>query len=96
MKQIPYLILTDGQQGGVGYPPVLVKMDRWYAVSDSRKTPKPRGLESFLQKQKLNISYPWKPDPFYHPQTWVYRKWHSAPRLTWVEVLEKCEAGVGS
>ena len=87
MMQIPYLTLTYGQQGGIGYPPVIIKLDQWYAVSDSRGQRYPPEILPKLWHQR---SYP-KRDPFYHSQSWVSRKWVSAPRLTWDEITKKLE-----
>jgi hypothetical protein len=85
---IPYLTLTLGQQGGIGFPPSIVKLDRWYAVSDSRGNRPIERLQNLLVYQRM---YP-KKDRHWHSQEWVMKKWMNAPRLTWDEIAEK--AGV--
>ena len=82
---IPYLVLTFCQQGGIGYPPVLIRLDKWYAVSDSRDRKYPIEIAPLLWYQR---SYP-KRDKYFHDQKWVYNKWLSSPQLTWDEVVKK-------
>lgn len=88
-KPIPFLTLTLGQQGGIGNPPVIVKLEKWYAISDSREIQPPEELD--LEYQSLLKPYRYAPMKYYHPQTWTWKKWHSAPRITWAELLEKCQ-----
>lgn len=90
--KIPYLTLTAGQQGGLGYPPVIVKLDKWYAVEDSRDRKPPAKVEPLLAYQRMwKSNYDHSPDRDWHDQGWVWKKWHWAPRLTWDQVLEKVE-----
>lgn len=91
-ERIPCLTLVLAQQGGIGYPPIIVKLDRWYAVDDSRERKVPKEIRDRLEYQKRLKPYGRKPDKYWHPQQWVWNKWYSAPRLTWDEVAEK--AGV--
>lgn len=85
---IPYLCLTMGQQGGIGYPPVIVQhKKRWYAISDSREKRAPEEIELFLEHIKMFLSsYGHKRNPKWHPQTFVMTKWRNAPKLTWEEL----------
>jgi len=94
LVHIPCMSLTLAQQGGIGYPPVIVKLDRWYAVSDSRMRKPPRELEPLLWWQRLWRSpYDHRRDPYFHSQIWVYRKYESAPCLTWQEVMDRVMQG---
>lgn len=88
--KIPCLCLTLGQQGGIGYPPVIIKLDRWYAVTDSRMRAEPTKLTSVLSYQRMwRTPYDHRPDKFFHGQGWVLRKWSTAPQLTWDDVVER-------
>lgn len=94
IREIPELRLTAGQQGGIGYAPTLVKLGRWYAVSDSRERKAPPELQQILKFQRRFLSvYGYRRNPQWHPQSWVWKRWHGGvPRLTWAEVAE--QAGV--
>ncbi len=82
----PYLILTLAQQGGIGYPPVIVRLDgRWYAISDSRETRPDLGtLSSLFEYQRSS-------DRYWHSQKFVMRRWQDAPRLAWAEVIARIQ-----
>lgn len=82
--KIPWMTLTLCQQGGIGYPPSIVKLDRWYAVEGSREQKPPAEIEPFLEYQHC---YPTQ-SPHFHAQGWVMRRWENAPRLTWDEVIK--------
>lgn len=86
MKKIPLLSLTLGQQGGIGYPPVIIKLDnQWYAISDSRKEKRPKELENILEYQRRLP----KKSKYWHSQQFVMNKWIHAPKLTWNDVINK-------
>jgi len=86
--KIPCLSLTLGQQGGIDNPPVIVRLrGRWYAVIDSRDTRPPAELAERLDYQQRRKSpYDHSPDPYWHPQGWVWRKWNNAQEITWAEL----------
>lgn len=89
--KIPYLSLTLGQQGGIGYPPIIVQYkNKWYAISDSRKHKPPRSIEILLEYVRRKISdYGYEENPKWHSQGFVWKKWHNAPKLTWEELRSK-------
>ena len=85
---IAYLTLTLGQQGGIGYPPVIIQYkNKWYAISDSRKHKPPYSIEILLEYIRRKISdYGYEENPKWHSQGFVWKKWHNAPQLTWEEL----------
>jgi hypothetical protein len=88
-NKIPYLTLIAGQQGGIGYPPIIVRLKgRWYAVEGSRRQRPPDKLENILWYQRLLKPYNRPRDPYWHTQSFVWKRWHNAPRLTWDKIVE--------
>jgi len=87
--KIPYLILTTGQQGGIGYPPIIIKFkNRWYAISDSRDKKIPQELE-LEHIKRFQSNYGFKLNPLWKTQSFVWKKWHTGPFLTWDKLKEK-------
>ena len=82
-----YLVLFLGQQGGIGYPPLIVKIgNRWFAISDSRISKTTDEFYEFFEKDTVkhgNMRVP------RHSQAFVWTRWHRAPKISMEEALGK-------
>jgi len=83
MTRIPYISITLGQQGGLGWPPCIIFWrGRWWAVADSRDKRPPTIVDEVLEHcRALRPRH-----PKWHTQGWALRKLNSAPQTTWAEV----------
>ena len=66
-----------GQQGGIGNLPRLIKIDKWYAISDSRYAES----SIWFWENTENDST--------HSQSWALRKFRELPQITQEEAEEK-------
>lgn len=72
--------ITLCQQGGIGALPRLIKIDKWYAISDSRES---RPSQFFWDNTENDK---------YHSQRWALRKFKELPQITQKEVEERMKA----
>lgn len=75
--KIKYITITLGQQGGIGYPPMIVKIgNKWFAIEDSRYKSLPDDFYDFLERDK------------YHCQGWALRKFRNALSISTEKLIE--------
>lgn len=89
--------LTAGQQGGIGYPPMIARLikpykgKKIYGISDSRekKIPDELNKTSIIGNSSLwKGPYSHERNPQWRSQQWCWGWWHSAPQITWNELTE--------
>ena len=79
-EKIKYMFITLGQQGGIGYPPMIVQIkNKWYAVEDSRDRNIPDECYNVLYRDR----YP------RHSQSWALKKFRNGPYITMSELIKK-------
>jgi len=89
--------LTAGQQGGIGWPPVIVRLiepykgRKIYGISNSRekRIPAEINLISLIGNSNIWLSpYGFKKNPEWRSQQWCLTWWHKAPQITWDELMK--------
>jgi len=81
MRKFRKYSLFVGQQGGIGYPPVVVKVGKKvYAIGDSRYKKEPHDLIPF--EKPLPSLFAKKRTEF-RTQAWVLKQWQTAKVITW-------------
>lgn len=80
MVKVKYISITLCQQGGIGWPPMIIKLNKkWYAISDSR--------EKSLHNDFYNCGILEKDK--YHCQGWALRKWRKTTNRITTKEVEK-------
>jgi len=92
--------LTACQQGGIGWPPIIVRLKepykgrKIYGISDSRekKIPDELNKSSLIGNSSLRASpYSYGRNPEWRSQQWCLTWWHKAPQITWDELKQFIE-----
>jgi hypothetical protein len=65
------------QQGGIGFLPRIIKIDRWYSILDSRDV---RPSEYFWSNTENDR---------YHSQGWALRRFSRLPQITQKDAEQK-------
>ena len=71
-----YMSVTLCQQGGIGWPPIIIKFDKWYSISDSRFKRFPKRIYDYLVEDK------------YHSQYFGFKRIDKEPSITMDEAIE--------
>ena len=87
--------LTAGQQGGIGWPPVIVRLiesykgRKIYGISNSREKKVPKDLNQFFEYPSMFTSlYSHIKNPEWRSQQWCLTWWHKAPQITWNKLIQ--------
>ena len=87
--------LTACQQGGIGWPPIIVRLKepykgrKIYGISDSRekRIPAEINLVSLIGNSAIFASpYSHIKNPEWRSQQWCLTWWRKAPKITWDEL----------
>lgn len=87
--------LTAGQQGGIGYPPAVIRFEKSirgrkiYGIDNSRVAKTPEIIEQVVNYPRMFVSdYDKTKNKEWRSQQWVWNKWHNSPRITWDELID--------
>lgn len=86
--------LTVGQQGGIGYPPVVIRLEKpvngrkIYGIDNSRVAKTPKIIEECAIYPRRFSEYGHQVNKESRSQQWTWNAWHKSPRITWNELIE--------
>lgn len=93
MKKIYIHSLTAGQQGGIGYPPVVVRLEKpingrkIYAIDNSRVAKIPELINVCVYPRRFS-EYGHQVNKEWRSQQWTWTAWCKSPRITWDELID--------